>query len=220
MSRTALALSAAAVLTAVASSQASVVIATFNGANPGDNFTITTNGGTSTSQVRAGLMNWTRTGGDAPGLAPTFWTFCIEVTQNVSNNNSYTYNVLPADQAPNTAPMGLQRADLLSELFGRYISTLNFANTTQVAAFQIAIWEIVYDTGVDLLNGDFQVTGGNASARTIAQNFLNSLDGTGARVTVDALVSSNNQDQIVPTPGALALMGMGGLLASRRRRMA
>ncbi len=208
----------AAVLATAAGAQASVVIATFNGASPSRTFDITVNGGSTTSNVRAGLMNWTRTGGDAPGLSPTFWTFCIELSQHVSNNQSYTYTLTAPELAPNTSPMGLSRADLLSELFGRFIAALDFSSQNQVSGFQLAIWEIVHDDGLDLAAGDFQVLSGNTTARTMAQNYLNAIDGTGPRVTLQALVSNTKQDQIIPTPGAIALLGIGGLVATRRRR--
>ncbi len=205
-------------LTMISGASASVVTATFNNVGPSEVVTVTLDAGANTRQVHSGLMNWTRTGGDYTGVGTTFWTFCTEITETVSGGASITYNVMAPEFAPNTAPMGPARAALLSELFGRYIGVVNFGSATDMSAFQMAVWEIAYDDGVDLSGGDFRVTAGPNPSRNLAQSFLNALDGTGPRVNVDALVNVGRQDQLVPTPGAFALLGLAGLAGSRRRR--
>ncbi len=212
------AIAGAVALALTSAAGASVVTATFNTVGPSEVVTVTLNAGANTTQVHAGLMNWTRTGGDYTGVSTSFWTFCTEITENVGGGGSYTYDVMSPEFAPNTAPMGAARAALLNELFGRYIGVVNFSSATDMAAFQMAVWEIAYDNGVDLSGGDFQVTAGNNASRTLAQAYLDALDGTGPQVSVEAFVNAGRQDQIVPTPGALALLGLAGLAGSRRRR--
>lgn len=212
------AIAGATALALTSTAGASMVTATFNSVGPSEIVTVTLNAGANTQQVHSGLMNWTRTGGDYTGVGTNFWTFCTEITENVGPGGSYTFNVMAPEFAPNTAPMGAARAALLSELFGRYIGSVNFGSSTDMSAFQMAVWEVAYDNGVDLASGDFQVTAGNAISRALAQSYLNSLDGSGPQVIVDALVNAGRQDQVVPTPGALALLSLAGLAGARRRR--
>jgi uncharacterized protein (TIGR03382 family) len=44
------------------------------------------------------------------------------------------------------------------------------------------------------------------------------MDWTGATPTNSALAFQVKLTNVIPTPGALALLGMGGLLVARRRR--
>ncbi len=148
---------------------------------------------------------------------------CIETTENVSNGDPYTYQVVNLGQAPTAqAPgMGSAKANLLRELFGRFY----YAGMTgeDAVKMQAATWEIVNDAGLDLSSGDFRVAVGqdlSASMQSSAQSMLDALDGTGPTLSLRAMVGGGIQDQliIVPTPGSVALLGLGGLAAIRRRR--
>lgn len=172
-------------------------------------------------------MNWTRDGvmpGTYAGLQGDFQTFCIEVTQNVAFNTSYEYHVVNTENAPTidpffSLPMGAFKAGMLSELFGRFYSGLTTGS--DYGAFQMAIWEIVYEMGETPLNvdsGRFQIRNA-APEQAMANAMLGAINGEGPTMNLLALTSREFQDQVfVPTPGALALAGMGGLLISRRRR--
>lgn len=203
------------------------VRATFNSVNPNASCEFSADFGGTFKGTLAGGMNWTRDNmspGTYAGLQGDFRTFCIEVTQNVAFGNSYEYFVVDTKDAPTfdpafSLPMGAFKASQLSELFGRFYSGLTTGS--DFGAFQMAIWEIVYEMGetpLNVDNGRFQIR--NAATEQAAANaMLGALTGQGPTMDLLALTSREFQDQVfVPTPGALALAGMGGLLISRRRR--
>jgi hypothetical protein len=167
----------------------------------------------------AGQFNWTRDNvmpGTYAGLQGQFATFCIEITQRVDFNNTYDFFVDTVSSSPIGAPMGAAKAGQLAELFGRFFGGLS--SNDQYAAFQIAIWEITTDNATDVTSGLFQIRN-NAVVSGLANSFLAALNGQGPTMNLLALQSRTAQDQIfVPAPGALALAGLGGLLAARRKR--
>jgi hypothetical protein len=246
------ALSATLALAASAVS-GSVVTAQFNGVSPGRQVSVDLDDPSSDGTYNSGRMNWTQQGPVNPILEPTFTAFCIELTQNVANGDTISYQTAPLETAPqpnnSVVPMGALKANLIRELFGRYFpdvfgdsSTMimpiggSFSASERNAAFQIAIWEIIYETDTSPNSPfglDLDITEDNArfnedddgfssisgDTETLAQAFLDGLDGTGPRsIELFALVSQTRQDMLVPTPGAAAMLGLGGLLAMRRRR--
>jgi hypothetical protein len=150
------------------------------------------------------------------------WTFCIDVTQTPSYGTYATYDVVPLTEAPNPTFIGSTltsaRAALLQELWGRYHSTT--MNAQQAAEFQLAIWELVYETSgtLDISSGSVRSDSFNAETNTL----LNSLDGTGPMANLVALTHPVYQDLLaeVPAPGALLLASLGtavvGWLRSRK----
>ncbi len=196
--------------------------------------------------TRAGLFNWQGTATNPTSLRGNYWAFCIELTQHVHLNTNYfgdNYRVRALEDSPrptnSVTPMGQQKADALRELFGRFFSPsfgpgINGVGITQdeAAAIQVSIWEIVYETASASGNGpgsaygsSWALNGGNAvfsgsnSVLTLASSFLSALNGQGPKaLDLYAISSDSNQDMLVPVPGAAALLGLGSLLAARRRR--
>lgn len=142
-----------------------------------------------------------------------FW--CIELTQTFSFNTPYTDYL----SAPETTSV----LNALGQLFTlAYGSALTDANHS--AAFQLAVWELVYDSDHSLQSpGAFYVTGGNSTARTIAQGWLSSL-GPNSPDTVNLtfLTSDRHQNFVtfVPEPAPIALLALAmlAMMVVRRRR--
>ena len=162
--------------------------------------------------------------GSGDYIADPMLGFCIDLLQAPSTQ-SVTYNVVPLTEAPaptfTGTPITAAKADLLRELWGRHYSPT--MTSYQAAQFQLAVWEIVFET-----SGVYNIS--NGSLRSYDYNhgtnwFLNSLDGTGPLASLVALTHPQYQDMItqavVPAPGAVSLGTLGaiiiGWLRSRKR---
>lgn len=185
--------------------------------SPEVHMSVSRDSGATFTTLFSGVNNFTVLGGDPTELAPNFRAFCIDLGQNISFGTTYTFSTGPVEGAPVPGgPMGVAKANLLRELWGRHFTSIS--TNVEGSAFQIAVWEIVFDSGLDFSSGVVQVNG-NSNVLLTAQGYLASLDGnTNAFAPVYALVSDSTQDMLVPAPGALALVGLGGLIAARRRR--
>lgn len=207
------------------------ITSTFSTVNPGVDAQITYgytdsfNPGT-TENTRAGQMNWVRQSGGFPNLSGNSYSaFCIEVTQNITYGGTYSYDINALPTAPRPAglgaPMGQAKADLIAELYGRHFSSLT--TNSDYAAFQSSIWNIVYDNDTSISSGAFFVNSfasDDAGIRSQADNWLSGLNGDANffQQGLFALTSDSVQDMIVPSPGSVALLGMGSMFVLRRRR--
>ena len=202
----------------------------FDGVSPGEKVRVyldTDGNGTYdyNQRVTAGVMNWTdTTSGDE------FDTFCIELTEYISYGQTNEYEMYSdITAAPRTDGNTISdtKADKLSAFWGQFRDLVVDSDTA--SAFQVGIWEIVYDGDGDLDlgwgQGSFAVSGHWSYHDTtdIASAWLNALDLNGPRTNLRALSNDGRQDQIteVPTPGAaVAGLAMLGLTLRRRRRNA
>lgn len=161
----------------------------------------------------------------------TLNTFCTEITQRVSSNWGAFTVTNPAWITP--ANPVIDRTQAVADMFA-LLTTKRASGLTNdaAAAFQIAVWELVYDfdaqtgrSSLDVTAGRFAAKNTNGSALSTAvmnevNAFFNAI-GSGARAgDVFGFANAGTQDQIVPTPGALALAGVGLLAIARRRRNA
>ena len=159
--------------------------------------------GTYSNDTYAGKVFWKTVSSDA-GFSGVFQTFCLEPNQDLKIGTQYTFNVGGIEGAPVPGPsMGPDKADSVRELWAKFGDLLD--TKTKAAAFQIAIWDIVYD--------DF--TADPSAANTLAQEWLAQLNGLHNKkeCPLTALTSQVNQDQITcfdtPVPPTLALAGIG-----------
>jgi hypothetical protein len=159
--------------------------------------------------------------GSGTYIADPMLGFCIDMLQSPSYGSA-TYNVVPLPMPTFIgASITAAKADLLEELWGRYYSPTMTGQ--QAAQFQLAVWEIVFETsGVyDISTGSLRSNDYNWGTNMM----LHSLDGTGPTANLVALTNLQYQDMItnlaVPAPGVICLSNIGvaavGWLRSRRR---
>jgi hypothetical protein len=213
-----LAASAVATLALAAVATATPVTVTYNGVSPNKTVSLSKTSGVSGSfnNYTAGLVNLTGAASNPTTLRGAFTAFCIDINQSISNGNTYTnFNTALLQDAPiPTSPMGAAKADQISQLWANERSLLSSSDS--YAAFQVAVWEIVNDTGLSLTGGTFRAASG--TVRTLAQSYLDKVDGNGPRASLYAIASPTAQDFVVPAPGAAALGLMGLGMAARRNR--
>jgi hypothetical protein len=170
------------------------------GTHPGVVVSYTLNG--AKDYAEAGVYNWTRsatnpgTYAGTPTPGQTFGAFCIEIDQDLPSSPNIGYTVT------DLAALGAAKADQLKELWGRFRSAIGTDNT-KAAAFQMAVWEIVSDTGKNLGSGVFRAdttTAGGAAVASQAQSWLNQINGTGPKANLLAMSSPIDQDQLFDVP--------------------
>lgn len=191
------------------------------GAGQSVNFTL----GGNAESAWAGNFNIALTNSSGVNLDGSWVTFCTEISQNINLPSSpIQYDVMPVSALPTPGTaMGVASADAIARMYAFAAGSQYGANADLASAFQIAIWEIYNDYstfGIDLSTGNFQGTfsagiDGYLTGLFAAANNLN-----GPMATITGLGNASYQDLIIetPAPGALALMGVAGLLGSRRRK--
>lgn len=192
-----------------------------------------------------GLYNWTIIGPSSLGpVGMNFSTFCIDIPQDIALNGQYDYTVTDPSNAPKpvstymNGPMGADNAAALGRLWAADIG--NVLNATSVkneleaaAAFQLAVWKIVYNEAPDNLNTNDALdnltiklyTADSATETQINTDAFNwasaALNSSGPGTPLIALSSTTAQDQITmaPTPAAAiaGLVLMAGIFVFRLR---
>lgn len=180
-----------------------------------------------TGQLRHHLANGT---GTLSGYNGDHITFCPDLYQYVDGGvNAYSRQAI-ADLPlvnPAVVTMGAARADALNTLFAAYGHAVSLTSNNDFAsAFQLAVWDIVYDwsgAGLDLTAGVLSATNTDGSPLNASVNgwfsvFNVSLAGSVAGEWVIGIGNQDRQDQLfTPAPGALTLLAAAGLIARRRR---
>lgn len=201
--------------------------------------------------VFAGRMSFTVSASSDPRFATgsSIFTFCTDLEQSaVGSPRTYEFysnlDDTPAGDrgiddlpTPGSPPMGMAKAQAVSALYQSRFLEATTGGSLKASAFQLALWEIVFEpasgTGLGTLDlssgeGTFRVTQGDASATGLAQQWLDEIAGMTLGPVSDQLIgfgSSIAQDQItiipIPLPGAAAMAAIGlagGGIARRRLR--
>ena len=136
-------------------------------------------------------------------------TFCIDI-QDLSTSSWTTYNVAPLAEAPDPlgdTTMGTAKATDIQKLWA-VIGGPGGLTTDQAVGAQLAVWEIVYETGsYDLTSGNFWATSWTAAQMTQGANYLSAIGSySGGLPQLIAYSNDDYQDyvDVIPAPGYLA----------------
>jgi len=180
--------------------------------------------------------------GVGANLSGDLLTYCTDLMEHVSGSTS-TFDIVDPQNAPST-PMGPTRADALRDLY-TYAGGSQLARGADrdfAAAFQLAVWEVVYDfddnsgrSSLDIESGAFESyrTNGWGLSSAIKNHLDDLFDAIGnmaARtdgMDLYAVVNDGKQDQLIemqmqavplPSVAGLGFAGLLGVAGNRRRR--
>lgn len=178
-----------------------------------------------------GAIGWQGQSGNALGLTSSFNTFCIDLVQDIYFGSTYTFDVMGIANAPQPGAyppggpitgMGATKASELNTLYAEQFD--NLTTDDELEAFQLAIWNIVYDTDASVSSGAgsfYIVSGFDSNTKNLASSYLAAATNLSDQKVFDgtlvALVGEDGaQDQIyasqVPLPRTI--LGGGILLGA------
>ncbi|MBS1706267.1 MAG: PEP-CTERM sorting domain-containing protein [Armatimonadetes bacterium] len=220
-------------LALVAGAQAGTLSANYTSVNP-KSVQFVLNG----AQKNLTANEWSghRTGGTDNRVSSKFIAFCVEITEYIDTSKVNTHasvtDLLNSTTNAGGVNFDATRTKNLETLFGSYLGSVNSADTT--AAFQLAAWEIAFDTDLSLTNKNGKMYGVDRNTSqsgiqldavsTISQTWLSSIKSGAATKRTGLLLLSGKgvQDLVtpVPEPMTMLVLGAGAAFAARRRKKA
>lgn len=204
----------AALVVLGAASQAHADDVKFTGFAHGSQSVTYTLGGGPNTNVSAGGFTTILNGG------PSFTSYCIDLAETINFGTLYQ-NYIPVGSGHVFA-----NSDAYADLGRLYAVAGPILDAVHEAAFQIAVWEITYETDATYGLGSGVATfNGTAAANGFAAGWLASLGSAGNGPAVGVLDRQGSQDVIyapVPEPSTVMLMlaGFVGMATVARRRSA
>lgn len=152
------------------------------------------------------------------GAWTSFLTYCLEPDEWLGISGTTPHDGTLVGSVAATTEYATS-GSLIARMAATWIAD-SFTSALKSAAFQVALWELAYDTGSNLTAGAFQLVG-SSDVLAQAQTYLNSA-GWVADATYGVILRDGNQDLLVnvPEPGTVALfvVALGGLAAGLGRR--
>jgi hypothetical protein len=175
--------------------------------------------GVTSSPLAGGIMMQNLTAGGS------FAAWCVDIFTWLNNSASGTnYTLTPGANFYSGSP---DKVLALERLASQHLASLSTVSDS--GAFQLAVWEIVYETGASysLGTGAFQVGSATGGAIATANSWLASLGNSAPTMALSVWASGSSQDLAVfaapvPEPEIYAMMiaglGLLGFVARRRKR--